>query len=173
MLEKERELANRVELAISRGLVWLKRNKMDKLPRWQDYPQSNDPMRSLSISGLVMHALHRNPRGDDLQTIDRTWLDALDGSLVESDDLEQSDGTVSFPSGPPINDRTRHIKLPWVILGTLAAYKNGTAWQRAKALAWFERVVGVGAADALGAQQAVGRGRAADRAQGVKRRAAI
>lgn len=141
-LEKDKQQAIRIELAMSRGLVWLKRNKLDRLPRWQDYPMSSDSYRSLSISGLVLYALHKRPRGDDLETIDRAWLEALDGSMLESDDIEQSDGTVSFPSGPPINDRTRHIKLPWVVMGTLSAYKNGTAWQRAKALAWFERLVG-------------------------------
>jgi hypothetical protein len=140
-LEKERALADRIELAISRGLVWLKRHKMDGMPRWQDYPLGHAPQRSLSISGLVLYTMHTNPRSDDLLTLDRAWLDALDGSLVESDDLEQSDGTIFMPSGPPVNDRTRHIKLPWAILGTLAAYKNGTAWQRAKAIAWFERTV--------------------------------
>lgn len=140
-LATERLLADRIELSISRALVWLKRHKMDGIPRWLDYPLGHAPQRSLSISGLALYTMHMNPRGDDLLTLDRAWLDALDGSLVESDDLEQSDGTIFMPSGPPMNDRTRHIKLPWAILGTLAAYENGTAWQRAKAVAWFERTL--------------------------------
>jgi len=42
------------------------------------------------------------------------------------------------PQQPPLPDTIRHLRLPWILAGTVSAYPSGSLWERAKAAAFVE-----------------------------------
>ena len=132
--------------AIQKGASWLLARRQQG-SRWKDYPLLPNGVVSDSISGVALHALHRTAQ-DRLRQIDGDWLDALPGKVPSVRDADHS--YIWYNSAA--NDDTVLILLPWLLVGTVDAYGNGSPLQRAKALIWLERALtqqGLAAADTI------------------------
>ena len=91
---------------------------------------------SESISGVVLHALHQTATGR-LRQIDSEWLDSLPETLLSASDADHT--YIWYKSKEAwTNDDYVQIRLPWLLVGTVDAYENGSVLQRAKALLWIE-----------------------------------
>jgi len=128
-----------VENAIRRGTKWLLDTQHDA--RWRFYPLwTQSPIDSESLSGLALHTLHTvadSPSG--LELIDREWMNKLpappepDKSDFQLLNIDTKEGRTT--------DHFQQIRLPWLIVATVDAYPNGTVWDRARAVLWFEQAI--------------------------------
>jgi hypothetical protein len=129
--------ARLISAAIQKASAWLLAQR-EQRSRWKDYPLLRSGRASESISGAVLHALHQTVPKKLLQ-IDSEWLDNLPTVAISTDDadpyiyFETKDGYA--------NDDFVQIRLPWLLIGTADAYRNGSIIQRAKALAWLEEAL--------------------------------
>jgi len=121
--------------AMHRGSSWLLSRRQHG-SRWKDYPLLPNGVVSESISGVVLHALHQTATGR-LRQIDAEWLDSLPETLLSASD---ADHTYIWYKAKEAwtNDDYVQIRLPWLLVGTVDAYENGSVLQRAKALLWIE-----------------------------------
>jgi hypothetical protein len=134
-----------IAAAISNGAQWLYSQQVANAARWKDYPNGR-PM--LSISGLVLHALHTANCFDsktncfDLAAIDRLWLRTLPNKVPRATDDDISGRTVfGGPNQPIQTDDIRYYPLPDAVMATIDAYPSGSVFERAFALFWLERVL--------------------------------
>lgn len=127
-----------VSAAIHKGSVWLLAER-EHGSRWKDYPLLRNGKSSESISGVVLHALHQTVPKELLQ-IDSEWLDNLPTATISADDADHPYLYFETKDGYA-NDDFVQIRLPWLLIGTADAYRNGSIIQRAKALAWLEEAL--------------------------------
>jgi hypothetical protein len=127
--------------AIQRGVRWLKRTRATDEARWYDYPSYHTKVRAVGLSGFTLYVLHRFSRPDELLPVDRIWMRKLDTQILNAEETDSSDGYVMRINGQMAIDATRHIRLPWNIVGTVKSFKGGTRWEQARAVAWIERVL--------------------------------
>jgi hypothetical protein len=130
--------ARLVSAAIQRGSVWLIAQREQK-SHWKDYPLLRNGKASESISGAVLHALHETVPKELLQ-IDSEWLDNLPTVTISADDADHPYFYFETKDGYA-NDGFVQIRLPWLLIGTADAYRNGNIVQRAKALVWLEEAL--------------------------------
>jgi len=130
--------ARRVSAAIQKGSAWLLAQR-EQGSRWKDYPLLRNGKASESISGLVLHALHQTiPK--QLQQVDREWLDNLPTVSISAGDIEHPYFYFMTKDGYA-DDSFVQTRLPWLLVGTADAYRNGSLVQRAKALTWLEKAL--------------------------------
>lgn len=127
--------------AIQGGRAWLLKTQIEGKARWDDYPFAVERIESVSLSGLVVHALHVSGEGGYVQ-IDRLWLD----EIPSSDSLslltdERSSRAVDLAKGGFERDATRNYMFPWILIATADAYPNGDWSERAKGLGFVKRSV--------------------------------
>ena len=140
LLPANREEA--VERSIRRSSQWLFMVRNNKA-RWKPYPYliQHDDQESLAISGLVIHVLHL-ARAGDMHEIDRDWLNDLPGP--DNTPLGYLEGYyiegIKTGHGTRI-DHLKQVQVPWIIMGIVDAYPNGTARQRARALLWLQSIL--------------------------------
>jgi hypothetical protein len=130
--------ARRVSAAIQRGAAWLLAHREDGA-RWKDYPLVPSGRVSQSISGVVLHALHQVVP-QQLQQLDREWLENLPQDTVSASDADHPYFWFMTKDGYA-NDDFVQIRLPWLLIGTADAYRNGSIIQRSKTLAWLEKAL--------------------------------
>jgi hypothetical protein len=130
--------AKLVSAAIHKGSVWLLAQR-EQGSRWKDYPLPREGKVSVSISGVVLHALHQT-RPKELLQIDNEWLDNLPMVTISADDADHPYFWIETKDGPATDDFVQ-LRLPWLLIGTADAYRNGSIIQRAKALAWLEEAL--------------------------------
>lgn len=137
-----------VEGAIERGKAWLLSSQVEH-GRWMDYPYAPSGMgkRSIGLSGLVLHVLHRLRASTP--DLDREWLNNLPSELSASSDSDANPYAIRMPEShdasnddeiPSELDGVRQLRLPWTIIGTFDAYPSGDFIQRAKALRYIRNV---------------------------------
>src|SRR5262245_32445592 len=134
----------KIKFAIENSLNWLEKNEVTQSARWLDYPANSPSLKSVSISGLVVHVMqqcgHRDAR------VHRQWLSSLPLEITNANTTEASN-TYITPSGGGLEfDRTRHYVLQWELVATVDAYAAGDMDQRAAALQWLERILAPGLA---------------------------
>lgn len=130
----------RVAEAVRKGRNWLLNNSIPGKPgRWRDYPNGGYGTESIGASGLALHVLHRTP-GPAPVTSDRYWMEHLPSELPQPDDSLSSGQIIHLADQPWHNDATHHFAFPWLIVGTVDAYSNGTLVQRAKAARLLHKV---------------------------------
>ncbi|MEO7961691.1 MAG: hypothetical protein ABIR19_09090, partial [Ginsengibacter sp.] len=82
---------------------------------------------------------------DSLQRVlNRQWLNNLKNSqaFIDIAHKEQSDMFYKFGSAVAnFSDRTRHLVVPWQIIATVDAFKDGNLRQRFLANAWLDIVI--------------------------------
>jgi hypothetical protein len=128
------EQENKVKEAIQLGRSWLLQTHKGNA-RWSDYPFNNDQQESVGMSGLVLHVLHQTNSNNtqNLQELDQLWLENLPFIGTDAKDKVQS---IIFSMGN--TDATKNYTVQWAIIGTVDAYQNGTAYQKAKTRAWMD-----------------------------------
>ncbi len=137
----------RIEQSINKGVHWLLNNMVyPKKSSWTDYPKnkSYEDLLSFSLSGLAIHTLNLINSGSLQPVLNRQWLNNLKNSqaFTEIDHKEQSDMFYKFGSAvAEFSDRTRHLVVPWQIIATVDAFKDGTLRQRFHANAWLDIMV--------------------------------
>jgi hypothetical protein len=125
------------EVAMNQGVGYLRGSNAGN--RWRYYPERSDSDLSDADTGLVLYTLHYVGRGDT--KLDRLWLDSLPHDHLGSRDDEVSNARWLLrvnPQQPPLPDTIRHLRLPWILAGTVSAYSSGSLWERAKAAAFVE-----------------------------------
>jgi hypothetical protein len=128
------------DVALNEGVTFLRTSNSGA--RWRYYPNRSDSNLSDSDTGLAIYTLHYVGAGDP--TLDRLWLDSLPHDELSSRDDEISNAHWLFRPDelqPPLPDAVRHIRLPWIIAGTVSAYSSGTLLQRAKAAALLHQIL--------------------------------
>jgi hypothetical protein len=131
---------DRVKSAIYKGREWLEDNTVPgKKGLWKDYPHSEYGEESISVSGLALHALHRTP-GPPPTANDAYWMANLPSDLPLPKDDTSSSPTVITKQFGASADSTHHLKLPWVLIGTVDAYPAGNIVQRARAARLLHQV---------------------------------
>lgn len=133
------ELAD-AEVALNRGIGFLRGSNTGN--RWRYYPERSDSDLSDADSGLAIYTLHYVGKGD--AKLDRLWLDSLPRDHLGSRDDEVSNARWLYrmdPQQPPLPDPIRHLRLPWILAGTVSAYPSGSLWQRARAGAFIEEIL--------------------------------
>jgi serine/threonine protein kinase len=128
------EQENKVKEAIKLGRSWLLQTHKGNA-RWSDYPFNDDQKESVGMSGLVLHVLHQTDSSNtqNLQELDQLWLKNLPFIGTDAKDKVQS---VIFSMGN--TDAIKNYTAQWAIIGTVDAYQNGTAYQKAKTRAWMD-----------------------------------
>jgi hypothetical protein len=132
--------------SIEMGRIWLRDQKIEGRTRWMDYPYiDGERMESVSISGLVLHTLHTldpEKNAADLSPIDSEWITSLPDEVPSAIYKEVSGIRVELSTDNNRRDTIRHYVLPWEILATVDAYRNADWSDRARALAWFDKLIG-------------------------------
>jgi len=131
------EQVEEVDAAIDKGVAWLLSVREQERARWKRYPLSLKSEESVSISGTVLHALHKLG-APNLRSIDALWLDSLPEDTIGQ--AERPYTIVETLAGQA-NDIWEQIQLPWVLAATYDAYPSGTLRQRALALRWVESIL--------------------------------
>jgi hypothetical protein len=132
--------AGRINSAITRSFDWLSENEIAQSARWLDYPANTPALKSVSISGLIVHA-KSVCGGKQLRDLYRHWLKDLPSDITDANSTEVSNTYLTLSSGALDFDRTRHYSLQWSLIATVDAYEAGTLPQRAAALQWIERIL--------------------------------
>lgn len=128
------------EVALNRGVGYIRGSNTGG--RWRYYPDRSDSDLSDADSGLAIYTLHYAGNGDG--KLDRLWLDSLPRERLGSRDDEISNARWLYrldEQQPPLPDPIRHLRLPWILAGTVSAYPSGSLWQRARAAAFVEEIL--------------------------------
>lgn len=138
----EREKQFTAKNSIRRGHKWLVSRLQPNQVRWADYPDAQDRPSYLSISGLVLHTLHQLGRDDEerLRALDRLWISSLPPRPPSWESIELSRDLRVYTHGP-VPDAISFRAWPWMVLGTVAAYPNGTLREQHRAAGWLERAL--------------------------------
>ncbi len=136
---------NKVERSIRAGAEWLLKNKIDPASAlWNDYPQSDtdESLLCKSLSGLAIHTL--NVIGYAKPELNRNWLKDLKKSEAAALISYRERSEMLYMTGGSeveYTDFTRHLVIPWMIIATVDAYKDGTFTQRERANVWLNSVL--------------------------------
>lgn len=140
-LAADKVRSEKASLAVDGALNWLSRSKVTGKARWFDYPANDPHIKSISISGLAIHALHVCGAEGLLAATDSAWLDEIDYTIVDANDTDVSNTYIELMDGALDFDRTRHYKLQWQLVATVDAYPRGDKVQRAAAVQWIETIL--------------------------------
>lgn len=130
----------RVNRAQGAGVVFLRSTATGA--RWRYYPNRADSATSDADSGLVLYTLNY-VKAHEIG-VDGRWLDALPSSNLSPRDEELSDTRWlrrTDDKATPLADTLRHLRLPWVLAGTVSAYHEGTLRQRIRAAIFVEQTL--------------------------------
>jgi len=141
-------MQRKIEASIKKGGEWLVANRFDTATsKWKDYPKDSayQAISSMSLSGLAIHTL--NLIGMSTPEINRKWLYnwRLPQTMISISAKEQSD--VFYRLNEDVKgvatdrDLTRHLILPWEIIATIDAYKDGGFYEKIEANIWLDEVV--------------------------------
>jgi len=136
------ELVSRTDGPLAKAGRWLLRAESSpSSARWRFYPNDTSSNESAGLSGFVLHVLHAigTPKAD-LERIDRDWLRRLPDQPPEAGSLEQTLTLIDTPAGTT-TDHFQQVVLPWMIIATVDAYRDGGVWDRARAATWLEEAV--------------------------------
>ncbi len=108
--------------------------------RWTDYPFNDSRSETLGATGFVIHVLHHvSANAEELQSIDRLWLDDLPTLKMDAKGRENSAVVIdSFT----LRDPTSQFPIQWSVIATVDAYPSGTSLQKAKATVWVDGIAG-------------------------------
>ncbi len=134
-----------IKIAIEKGIKWLMKVSTDTTRMiWPDFAadENYENTISKSISGLVMHTL--NLTGYASPAMNRRWLKNLNmkDALLDITFREKSEKNLLNKKGDiEFRDGTRHLSIPWQIIATVDAYKDGNYNERFHANKWINTVV--------------------------------
>ena len=136
----DENLRGRAEEAVAKGVGWLMSQNTAGTARWTPYPPPPigifEKGEYPGLSAFIMHLL-RQVTG---QTgFDRAWLDTLPIAVPEFRENEIPKANLLAKGGAL--DDSRFYRFPWMLLVTVEAQANGSAYQRARALVWVERAL--------------------------------
>jgi len=75
-----------------------------------------------------------------MQSLDQEWLTDLSSVSVSANDAENSYLEIRGKYGVGF-DHFVQIQMPWLLVGTVDAFPNGTIFQRTNALYWLENTL--------------------------------
>lgn len=142
---KDSVLKKQILSSIGRGKAWLHKTIADASRSiWTDYEQDEnyDNLISKSLSGLALHTL--NILDTATSWLNRNWLRNLKKSdaLVDINLREKSGKNYKTTNGSlAFIDSTRHLVIPWQMIATIDAYKNGNFNEKIKANKWLDAVI--------------------------------
>ncbi|MCH5597324.1 hypothetical protein MKP09_05095 [Niabella ginsengisoli] len=153
---KDSLFARQIRASIQKGKQWLLQTIADKShARWSDYEQKEGEYESLavskSLSGLSLHTL--NILGNDIDTLNKNWLRSLEkaDAAVDINLRERSDKNFKTDNtAVAYTDATRQLVIPWQIIATVSAYKDGDFSEKLKANKWIDIVIENLDADKIG-----------------------
>lgn len=155
-------LKPRIESAVQRGADWLLKSRFSSTTAlWRDYAPYKDQITivSQSISALVMHTLNilgKQPP-EQMVNLNRIWMESLDLNEAKNfaiDFKEQSSYFYQGQNGESeiFHDATRHLVVPWQIIATVDAYKDGSIDQKIRANLWLSTIInGINIAEIMNA----------------------
>jgi hypothetical protein len=126
-----------VEGAINRGAAWLLGVRSPNA-RWRPYPNIPTSKVSETISGVVLHALHRTVP-DQSKAVEQLWLKNLPAELTKIADTDPVYVDIKNGEKRIGIDQFIQIRLPWMLIATADAYSSGSTLDRSEALFWLER----------------------------------
>lgn len=133
-----------LQAAVDRAAGWLVQNGDRERARWKFYPLVADSSESESDSGLVLYALARHSADDHADThkdLSQGWLRSLPAVFPKRvPDMEMSGEWFEIGAISTI-DHVRHLKLPWLIIGTVVSYHHGDLRDRVRASRVLEDAV--------------------------------
>ena len=138
-------IQQKIDTAVLKGVHWLMRNITDSARMiWADYSadENYENTVSKSLSGLVMHTL--NLTGNATPAMNKKWLKnlAMKDALLDITFREKSDKDNKRKTGEvEFRDGTRHLSIPWQIIATVDAYKDGNYVEKFHANRWLNAVV--------------------------------
>lgn len=144
----DNNIRREIDGSIDKGAKWVLNNMMDSAKSiWSDYPNdiNFESNLSMSLSGLAIHTL--NLVNYATPEINKQWLRNLkksEASVIEIDFKERSDLFYELNDvfqGAEYHDLTRHLVIPWQIIATIDAYKDGNATEKTQANIWLNIVV--------------------------------
>ncbi|OQP40684.1 hypothetical protein A4H97_13755 [Niastella yeongjuensis] len=127
----------KVEQSINAGAEWLLKNRFGTTPAlWNDYPKvkNYESLLCKSLSGLAIHTL--NIIRYATPELNRNWLSNLKKSEDTTDiGYRERSGMLYQTSASRVyyGDFTRHLLIPWIIIATVDAYKDGNFEQQVAA----------------------------------------
>jgi hypothetical protein len=133
-----------INAALDRAQGWLIQNGDRERARWKFYPLILDSSETESDSGLVLYALQNLAATDHDETnadLSQAWLRSLPGGFPRrTSDMELSGEWFDIGAGSTF-DSVRHLKLPWLVIGTVVSYRDGKLTQRVQALRLLDDAV--------------------------------
>jgi len=133
---------DRVERALEQGRNWLLSTRVGGKSRWEDYPSAVDKKESISLSGMVLHVLHRlGPSVDS--SLDKNWLQSMPSNVPPALAFEIAAHQVDIGPNPDYiaMDHVRYYIIPWVIIATKDAFESGTISERTRGVEWLREII--------------------------------
>ena len=123
-------LNDRIDPAIARACVWLVKNR-ESSGRWKSFPDLPYSRVSLSISGLVVHAIAEGCP-DQIEAVADSWVDRLAQTTAFGDNDEN--GYIEIQTGlGQTNDHFVYFRIPWMMIAAIDAAEHSNPDRRAKA----------------------------------------
>jgi len=127
-----------VDSAIRRASVWLMRSRDGA--RWKAHPGASNTDTGEALSGFVLHVLHEVGT-EQLTDVDRAWLDSLPEQDLEPSSRDDRYVVLPYSRDDASIDQVSVVRLPWILLATVDAYRDGTVSEKARALRWLDKVL--------------------------------
>ena len=145
-------LQQKVRDALDLGGGWLIQHQSNG--RWKNYPESDRGQVSDSISGLVIHVLHRiNSNSPSQKNLEHQWLRSLPEDPPTAFDFQSNYYWIRDKAIGDANDNFMQFPLPWMLIATADSYGSASnILQKAKTIEWLERALenkGLGEAETI------------------------
>ena len=137
-------MQNGMKAALNRAQGWLIQNSDRERARWKFNPLIADSSETESDSGLVLYALRNlaaTEQGEHNDDFSHAWLQSLPNTFPRKTSEAEMSGEWFDIGATPTFDTVRHLKLPWLIMGTVVSYRDGTVGERVKALRLLEEAI--------------------------------
>ena len=110
--------------------------------RWKNYPLWEIGEVSLSLSGLVIHALHQTASGDksELRELNENWIAELPEQLPAAGKCEIPYAWINSKEGAE-QDTICQLVVPWLIIGTVDVYNMSSLKNKVRLSCWMEQAL--------------------------------
>ena len=136
------ELHAKAIKSIANGRAWLFKHRENRNARWKNYPSWEIGEVSLSLSGLVIHALHQTASADksELIEISENWVAQLPEKIPDAGACEITYAWVASLDGAE-QDSICQLVVPWLIIGSVDVYNVSNFKNKARLSCWLEKAL--------------------------------
>jgi hypothetical protein len=136
------ELDAKARNAIANGRAWLFQQREPGSARWKNYPLWKTGEVSLSLSGLVIHALHQTASADksELRELSESWIAQLPDKIPVASECETPYAWINSQDGAE-QDSICQLVVPWLIIGTVDVYNMSNLKNKVRLSCWLEQAL--------------------------------